>query len=103
MNDAAFREKTAALVREEHEGHAGWWWCSFAQDGFRGVCIVFAYGIITASREAHLRGINPGGEMLAYEIAEPPDEFKNALLDSETATRASTVVKPPARKMGRRK
>lgn len=95
--DADFARRTAELLDQEAQHPAGWWWCSFAHDdGFRGVAIVWARGIISAVREAKRRGLNPGGEVLAYEIAEPPERFRNKLLDKAEATEANKIAKEPA-------
>ncbi len=48
-----------------------WWWLSFAdEDGFRGVCIVRARGLVPAIARTHLLGINPGGEVQGAELPE---------------------------------
>ena len=92
-----FARKTAELLDEEAQNPAGWWWCSFAHDdGFRGVAIVWARGIISATNEARRRRINPGGEVIAYEIDEPPERYRNKLLDRAEALEARQIVKAPA-------
>jgi hypothetical protein len=61
-----------------------WMYLSFADDdGFRGAVVIRAHGIADASHQCHLRGINPGGQVLAADIPDdkmPPIGFRNRLL-----------------------
>jgi hypothetical protein len=52
----------------------GIWWLSFAgEEGSRGVCIIKACDLAAALSKAHRLGLNPGGEVRAFEI---PDELE---------------------------
>lgn len=52
------------LAHERLENAERLWWLSFADaDGFRGVVIVRAHGLISAVRLTHQLGVNPGGEV----------------------------------------
>jgi hypothetical protein len=73
------------LEQEELEGgQTAWWWLSFVDEtGFLGVCYVLAFGMLTAIKEAHRLGINPGGEVQASSIPldqKPPNKWLNRLL-----------------------
>ncbi len=95
MTEDEVRKRMAEVMEQELRNKAGWWWCSFANDGgFLGVAIVRAQGIGTAIMEARRIGINPGGEVLSFEVAEPPEIFKNVLLDREMALQARIIVQP---------
>jgi hypothetical protein len=92
-HDIDFERKTAEILNQEAQFPAGWWWCSFVdKDGFLGVAIVWARGILTATKEARRRGINPGGQVLAYEIAEPPEQYRNRLLDRAETLEAKNII-----------
>lgn len=80
------------LEAQESQDPEAWYWCSFADDdGFRGVAIVRASGVLSASQEARRRGINPGGEVLAFPLdpEHEPGEFANRLLTKDEAEAAS--------------
>ena len=50
------------------------WWLSFSEDeGWLGGCIVHGDNIADAIREAWRLEINPGGEVLPFEILSPYD------------------------------
>jgi len=55
---------------------------------FLGACIVEARGLITAVDRAHKLGINPGGQVLAYDTPEHDPSLRNRLItdDTEMAT-----------------
>ena len=66
-----------------------WWWLSFAfetgppSERFRGVVLVRARDAIEAIRISHALSINPGGQVIAFEMDadfKPPDRFRNRLL-----------------------
>lgn len=62
-----------------------WWWLSFANPmGFLGAAMVEAPNMIMAIYEAHLRKINPGGEVQGTPLpdwAVPHLDHQNVLLD----------------------
>jgi hypothetical protein len=69
---------------------SGWWYLSFADDGWLGAAIVEGDSIVSAAARAHALGINPGGEVLGVELpAEALDEalvgegMRNVLLTEE--------------------
>lgn len=57
--DEKIRQARNAQVaaREAANVPEGWWWLSFAMNGFLGVCIVRGHGVVSASLEAHRLGI----------------------------------------------
>ena len=62
-----------------------WWYLSFADDGFRGACVVKATDFITAVSEAHRLKINPGGQVIGLPmLARKAKKLKvNCLLTRE--------------------
>jgi hypothetical protein len=59
------------LLAEETVQQPGWLYLSFADDdrgGFLGAVITYASGIGTAVMKCYALGINPGGEVLSFEI-----------------------------------
>lgn len=58
-----------------------WWYLSFADEKFKGACIVEATDLIDAVKEAHRLRVNPGGEVLGHPIPE------NAIYDSKYRNR----------------
>jgi hypothetical protein len=77
------------------EGKLSWWWLSFADPElpagrqFLGVVIVRGDSIISAVKEAWRLKINPGGQAAGVSLPDdvvPPPEFREKLLDRETAT-----------------
>ena len=71
-----------------------WMWCSFADPDlpagqqFLGVAIVEAEDVVTAAMQAHLLGINPGGEVMGVLLPDdllPPEHWRNRLLTREEA------------------
>lgn len=87
-SDADFGDRLDELLREETErGVVSWWWISFADGrGFLGACIVSAFGMVDAVKQAHLLGINPGGQALGREVppgVEVPDGAKKRLLSRD--------------------
>jgi hypothetical protein len=68
----------------------GWWWLSFADGNrpvgqqFLGAALVQADDFITATTVAHVKGCNPGGEVLAFPVppddGPPPTGYRNRLL-----------------------
>lgn len=81
MNPIEFAAQMRALLAEEAQQTQAWWWLSFAdEDGFRGVVIVRACGLLHAVRTANKLEINPGGEVLGYPL---PDNFVPAAGDHD--------------------
>jgi len=74
------------------------YWLSFAadqEDGFLGVAVVDADDFIGAVVTAHAKGINPGGEVLGFDLpdtASIPEHFKNRLLSREDADAANEAI-----------
>ena len=69
-----------------------WWWLSFADANrpkgtqFLGAVLVRAGSMIEAVGNAHILGINPGGEVRGFEIpdgTEPIASYTNRLLNRE--------------------
>lgn len=61
-------------------------WCSFAGEEFNGVVITTGTDPIGLASKAHRLGINPGGEMLSFEIPDEyvkkiPPEYRDKLLN----------------------
>lgn len=87
------------LLDEATTGADRWWWLSFADatlpkgTQFLGACIVRARGMVSAVSRAHVLGINPGGEVVGYELPAAadeigiPDDYCNRLLTREEAER----------------
>ena len=65
------------------------WYLSFAtEDEFLGAVIVDADNVIDATIKAHTLGINPGGEVLGYNITNAPvdvSKYMDRLLTLEEA------------------
>lgn len=82
--EALRRRIREVLAKERDENPLRWWYLSFANDaGFLGAVIVRAHGMGDACDQAHLRGINPGGEVQgrgAPACFAPPESFQNRLL-----------------------
>lgn len=83
--------EVARLLAEEARNPLAWRYLSFAdEDGFRGVVIIQAHGIVDAAFRAGLARINPGGEILSFVLQDedlPAPEWRNRLL-SEADLRA---------------
>lgn len=66
---------------------ASWWYLSFADaNGWKGVCLVESTTVLGAISIAHLRSINPGGEVMPvgpidYDI---PDMWTNRLITDKS-------------------
>lgn len=64
-----------------------WWWLSFVgDDGFLGVAIVRACDPVTAVCNAHVLGVNPGGEVCAAPLLpemKVPEWAREKLLNRE--------------------
>lgn len=51
------------------------WWLSFADDdGFRGVALVDAEDFPSAHLRASILGLNPGGEVVGFELPDDGDD-----------------------------
>ena len=55
------------------------WWLDFVDDGghLLGASVVYAGSIAEAAKEAHRLGINPGGTVVAMDIADIPADMIN--------------------------
>lgn len=78
-----------------------WMWLSFADPHkppgtqFLGVAIVRGENVAEGALEAHLLGINPGGEVLGSPLPdtiEVTEEFRNCLLDALEAKELAEVI-----------
>ena len=88
MDDEAFRAMArAARANEIEAGAPGWHYLSFADDtSFLGGLVIHAFGFMDAIMQAHLRGLNPGGEVMYAELPDaaiPPERFRNRLLSKD--------------------
>lgn len=74
------------MLAAEMEQPLRWMYLSFADDsrgGFLGAVIIKAHGIGDASVQTHNLKINPGGELLAFDITEaqlPAESYRYRLL-----------------------
>jgi hypothetical protein len=96
MENKAFEKRTLEILAEEVQQAQRWQWLSFADDeGFLGVVIVRARGLLDAVTEVNRRNLNPHGEVACTEI---PDDLEAGhlrliedhsyrLLDQEEATK----------------
>lgn len=73
-----------------------WWWLSFAtKERHLGIALVKATDMVTAVREAHRLGCNPGGEVAGWPIpanlglGEPNQKWTNRVLTREEADEMS--------------
>lgn len=63
-----------------------WFWLSFADpdkprgEQFLGVVMLQARDLRHAHMESHRLGLNPGGEVLIYPVAEPPESYRYRVL-----------------------
>lgn len=92
MTDQQFQARMNILLANEERNPVGWWWLSFAgDDGFRGLVIVAAPGLIHAVQVSRALGINPGGEvqgvLLPDDAGEPPAELRNRLIGQQEAAK----------------
>jgi hypothetical protein len=71
-------------VKRRKRWRLPWHWMSFADEGTcLGVVLIRARNMLEAVTLAHRLKINPGGQVLSYEMPEDyevPDEFANRLL-----------------------
>lgn len=73
----ALERRRADLLEAELKQPLTTWWLSFADDargGSLGVCLVEARGLLTAVMRTHQIGINPGGQVMGFEIPEDSEE-----------------------------
>ena len=71
MRDRTRKARIAKLLKEESAQPQKWWWLSFADEtGFLGAVVTRAHGITTAIMKTHSLGINPGGEVAGFELAD---------------------------------
>ncbi len=69
MKRAEWERRVAEVLADERTQPVSRWYLSFADErGFLGAAIVQAQGITTATMRAHRLGINPGGQVAAYEV-----------------------------------
>lgn len=91
LADALMVLRIAAIRRQEVErAELRWWYLSFADDtGFLGAVVVEAFGITDALHQAHLRKINPGGDVRGLpwpaDVGLPAPSERNRLLAAEEA------------------
>lgn len=72
-----------------------WWWLSFADGGFLGAVVCRGANMVAATQHAHELGINPGGQVLGYELS---DELVEAQVPEEQ--RFKLLQKPDIEAMG---
>ena len=86
-----WKARRAQLLTDELSQPVRWFYLSYADDdGFLGAVIVEARGPVHAFELAQRLGINPGGEVAAWEVpAElpPPAEATNRLLSKHDLDR----------------
>lgn len=89
MIDAWMR--ISKLLRDDiAAGQLGWWYLSFADEEFLGAVFVRAFGMTDAIRQAHLKGINPGGSVRAFvapDAFDPPAWARTVLLSRQDIQR----------------
>jgi hypothetical protein len=82
-----WKARRAQILTDELSQPLRWFYLSFADDqAFRGAAIVEAHGPAHAMELTHRLGINPGGQVAAWELPEQiaatlPAEAKNRLLN----------------------
>jgi hypothetical protein len=78
-----FNKRLTDLLEVEQLEQECWWYLSFASyDCFLGAAIVRGRGLVSAFRETHRLGLNPGGEVLGLNMPSEWDysEWTNRLL-----------------------
>lgn len=93
MTTPAYARMTR-LLAEERRNDLSWWWCSFVgPEGFRGVVVVEARGMLSAVQWTHKLGVNPGGDVQIVSLKEPPaPEYRNRLLTRDECALADVVA-----------
>lgn len=85
--DEARKQEVRERILEDMAGELRWWWLSFSgDDGFRGVCIVQAGGLVEAAATAARLDCNPGGDVLGMPLDErtiPGEYLRERLLSTE--------------------
>lgn len=87
--DEQYQERIAKLLAAEARTPECWYLLSFVDEsGFLGATVLRAQGMLTAIRQAHKLGINPGGEVMATPmpaaLKAPPDEICEKLIQDKT-------------------
>lgn len=89
--------RVARIRAEEATEPEQWWYLSFVDGSrpegqqFLGAAIVRARGMTGAIQEAHRRGCNPGGEVMAIATDAEPPFPKNKLLSKAELGPGTTV------------
>ena len=87
MDEREVADRIEGKRREEVEGgEISLWYLSFSDGAFRGACFVSAFGMIDAIEQAHLLGINPGGNVAAAPVspdAAIPEGARRRLLSKD--------------------
>lgn len=84
------------LIEQEMMEPAGWYWLSYCDPSkprgkqFLGVAVVRAHGVVTAAQRAWKLKINPGGEMVCYDLPDGmietiPENLRERLLTKAEA------------------
>ncbi len=96
-----WKARRAQILTDELSQPLRWFYLSFADDkGFLGAAIVETCGEMHAIELAHTLGINPGGEVMVFEVPEGaplPEAAKNRLLSKNELDRlygAHNMVHP---------
>lgn len=86
MNAEQVQERRAMLMAQERGNPPAQWWMSFCDPDkpkgqqFLGVVVVEAPGFMHAHQKAWSLGINPGGEIQAFQVEGVPTEYHDKLL-----------------------
>ena len=86
LTQQEFEDRTKRLLIEEAKQPLKWFYCSFASDRFLGAAIIEAHGILDCAIFTHALGINPGGEMAAFDLTPeqlPSEQYRNRLLSKD--------------------
>lgn len=92
MSDLGIKERAAIVRREEQATEPlHWVYLSFADEEFKGGVVIEAHGIIDAVTRCNMLGINPGGEVMCFDV-DPEnllaEKFRNRLINKAEMTDA---------------
>lgn len=94
MKDDEIFQRYVELLKQEDTNDEAWLWLSFVDEtGFLGVYICKAKGMMHAMASINQKRLNPGGQVICYELAQDPNEFMTErLLNKEEATEMSKLL-----------
>ena len=82
QSEVSFEQRVSQILGDEWErNEEKIWWLSFCDTDkpkgtqFQGVIIIKAMGLADATYRTHKLGINPGGEIQAYDLSELPNDY----------------------------